>query len=770
MDFIFYDEFIQISKALFITGALWYNTGSPVITGEDRAEINAAEVERNTLVNVYGNEEIVWETNAYHIVVSDVDPIYVWENEVSAIKSTFYSGVDDNRWRNATYSSSSLETYWVNKNIDTPADGFILCSSDIDWYSNKHESNDELTLHGIGTASNQITHLESIYDCLNYEKIFTLSPMSNSLACCDQFYGNEHYDLDKEIWEGNTNWWLAIGMSTNMFYFPFESFKTKSNEYVRVFKLGGARVSTLTNHFTLKAGDPGEVHITSTSKTNGLYASVFQLEGDITDGDYFDTFVVSDGGESWFLEFEDNIISAASGEDLEIKVKVKDWLWGEDYALSVTLDYYPYGWQFLSPSFSNYTLIFSNSNFSSYQSFEGVAPTLFYTTGAAGLAIVRCLGKKDYIGLEYTGNPQGQEKSSGFIIDPVSKIIPKGETNSVTVTHVDGGHPYDIFISPVISSNELNNIRNVMTNLERTVVFAPPNLMQFECGTNWGYVESENINHNNNWNQYDTGDIVAHINDQMVEAKYTNSVQTFSGILSDVHCSGNANGQIHWHDSDGEGKFEVVGEGSHLSGSVNWNVYNFEDCYFEYPGTNVFNLKYIKKITVYAVAKCSPAERMYWSYSSSDGYTVSYDQTQPNFYENQLFGVLPFVCKLPDVTFPNNTEDMSHQFDYDFTSNFEEIKLIKLVEEEEPSKFPRFDLGTKVTSNLSLANYQKFSYTYEYTDEDDWNQSMYINLRHDNTVKIIKFVFIIDWAFKHLNSYEDFVPSTLNTPEWAGGN
>lgn len=778
MEYIYYDM-IMYAKALWLTGLLWFNTGGNVITGEDTAAVNAALIERSYVPKVVGTNEVAWTTNnvlwaTNNLYTVEVNPnVGNFANIVSDLRKLCVTAVYDNEYRPPSFP---YETYWLfDDNKSLPPDGFVLAEADIGWQSTNKT-------YSLKMPENIKGNLITIYDNFIPEKeedrtVFNEHELTNRVVIAERYYPQAKTNLlETTLWKDKECWWNYIGLGTNNFHFPFEIKQGPASEIFSFNKLGKRFIPprAVTN---FNIAESVSMVVSNSSTTNlGSNASVILVTGERSGG--ANSFSVYDNDEPKYLNIGNKAITVENSKEFDIDISLKEWHWGMS-TVRVSAVSIPLGFAVPMMSFTKNYVDFTTNDYSQVKKITGKAPYSIYKGKTSG-SLVRLNFKKynEFIAVTTTGNPESSNPWKGLKFTPSMALIKDGETKDIKIDIIEPV-TNSVFITPsVYTTNELHQIRGLLTNLNKTVSFLKPKDLKFEEGVKYLYSLSTNINDDVNWKAYTEDEVLENINATLEVEPETNII-TYSGSmisntpfwsggrLSNINIGGFLQGLWAQHDPLGGTDYDAYYDLQSCTLSVNSNIENtrLKDCYFDYPSEMAFTNDYIKNIAIYARIKCSYAKRIIPD--DGEGFTSVYDQSQPKFYESVLKGVVPDVLRLPPLVLPPNKKDNFYSLDNKMMLYYEENKLVLLATAETPSEFPLFDLGISKIADFEETELQKTSTEYEYKEGGTFEQRYSFTKEHRNEIQILEFILVTEWNWKHLNKYNIPFEPQLNTPEWT---
>lgn len=763
MDYILYGKAVQIAKALYVTGNLWFNGGDGIIRGEDHAEVRAAQVERATIVNMVGDEAISWEVTADH-TVDVVNSQHRWEAFISNTHDLLNDDITSDAWKNPLIMGydSDYETFWIDSALDVPSGDLVLSRADLTWDSS---TSGEVTLYEVGTPENGKAEILTIYDCIDYTDVWSYKHLDARIEMVDRYYG-PHYDDTVSLWGSATSWWDSLELGNNMFRFPFEVKEVPEEDTLYITKTGSR--FTTPRRVSMNASVPEKITVTSTSTEDSstLNSAVFLVTS--RNYNFSDTFVATDNGDSKYFDLEYKKISVAPSTQFTIGVKLKNWTWGEADVIKIPVSSFaPYG--FTKPTLQTTELEFTFLNYNTYQNIEATSGYNFYNNRTyGGLIQLKFQNTHTRIAVTTEENSTGLTYTGLKFSDDCLQMI-KGGSADVTIswntvpTWTDFRH----HAFPVVK--DFNDVKNVYDNLNRTITFIDPSAIQCLAGTRRRYHVDEELE-DSTYATYGEAELITEINKGLDAVHSSSSVaaDSWDGQLLNIDIDSQVwNSRSRW-DPDEDDIWTTIGEQSNLDAYGDWYITEFDSAHLDYPSDYAYSEGYVKKVHIYAIVTASACSRKGilggWDHPYT---TYTLDQSQPDFYENILKGVIPSVLELPDITLPDNSSIERHVVKEDASLFYNEIKCVKLTEVVNPTTAPTFDLGLTVIADMLLAEMQKHKEDYEKKTTTEWDETDITRVWHENIIQVRDFVVIVEWNWDHLNPDKQFTP-VLNTPPYAG--
>ena len=320
--------------------------------------------------------------------------------------------------------------------------------------------------------------------------------------------------------------------------------------------------------------------------------------------------------------------------------------------------------------------------------------------------------------------------------------------------------------SKFLLRSELDEVRTLITNLRQTVVLLPASELDYDysrtafyskplTNTAWtvGYAKDTT-----DWLAYTYEDGLDYLNSGIGVGSfdrfeyYTNIWHGgWSGHLASWRMTVNIYGRInrYWKN----GGWTIAYQQSEIRAEVPGQVQHTEayGCYFTYPSDFAYTNNYVGRLRVYAICTARPCTRLTLGYD--DNY-VTLDQSQPNFYEDKLAGVIDDVCRLKDGLPSSVDGDAQILSPVNDLNQYSTIIAVKVADLENPIIRPTFKLGSyasQVYNLVSLENFQKAEHeTEELIPEDEWNQTYQWVIDHDQSIDVRYFLLVVDWNFDTL--------------------
>jgi len=160
--------------------------------------------------------------------------------------------------------------------------------------------------------------------------------------------------------------------------------------------------------------------------------------------------------------------------------------------------------------------------------------------------------------------------------------------------------------------------------------------------------------------------------------------------------------------------------------------------------------------------------------------TYTNDDTQPDYYEDYLFGIVPDVRHRPDVNLPSDT--VAENFVAGVTNTYHHLfltvgdftdadpyidaplTLLDTVSCTNATEVPYFTIEAAYTNiQLQLSDYQQHAVDYWYSSERHTDDI----IKFETEIAITKFVVVVDWAWPFAGvAYTN----DTYTPEWVTTN
>jgi hypothetical protein len=195
-------------------------------------------------------------------------------------------------------------------------------------------------------------------------------------------------------------------------------------------------------------------------------------------------------------------------------------------------------------------------------------------------------------------------------------------------------------------------------------------------------------------------------------------------------------------------------------------------CTLPYPSTYACASGYVARVAVYVLAapRVVTAAPTAVNLATFGDYPVlEVDGAVSDFdaYNDLTFGAVSYLCPVPALP-AAPVQTITRQDTAAETSPWPLSARLSLVGEwTAPTAPPTFDLGVRVPqipADAARTHHWKARDESGFGDHQEMWQRTF---RHG--VKVRRFVVVVDWAFKHLDTANPFAPS-LYTPEWCATN
>jgi len=748
---------ITILGSVIISGLLWWQDGG-VITAESPAEIMASIVEKDTVVNMSGTGDVVWRINLSHVVqIVETQEEFLTMTD-NARELLYFSAPVDGKYANqisidSYYPAPSYgpkyDSYWIDNVVNVYTDSLIVATATVEVYNVSDD-------YFFTTPSNASVNVSTVYDYITNGSSWSEFAISNRLVLADEFYSDTITYKPNFLPFGTTNnWWTYVGLGTNYSRFPYEYPRGREGDQCSTFIYKG-RFALSNQVITIPYAEVYELDCWSSSVTNsGLFATLAYINPDESAGG--NGFAITDNGQPFLLTLSDKTLSIERGDSGTIGISVTDWIWASNAVKRCSLSVVEWPTDLETVTVVPEYVDFTTNNYSTVTNFQiGVFDTWDNRTSAVLLRI-EIDGKISTVAIKLTPAIGTPKPWDGLFFDPVILELEKSGTGTVDIAFnaVDTNIWYEV--DSVISSNDYTDLKTQLSAMTRTITVCDYDAVDISNTVKYSYSISTNFFIEGNWQLFDAQDGVDYINGDLDDVVVTTNVSFWTGKLS-------------WLDIDAVvgGNYFAITENEDATmytDSTIANMYFMQGCSFDYPSDYAFESNYVSRIQIFAVATSSLADRI-WNIETP-GWARTQDPTQPDFYETNLKDTISDVLNIADITLPPNT--INNEYVVSSSGEYSEIKLVRLLDVENPTNRPYFNMGTNVLNDFVLSEFQK--------EQGDYSKApsgfpllrdlgFRINLKHDNVVTVVKFAIITDYYWKHLNDDNPYLPQT-NNPSWA---
>lgn len=769
---------ILVSAGIMITGVLWYDRPAPYVSGEDLAELTAAVNERLAIGYLTGTNSPTYPSNA-------ILPWIEWRG--------LYDSVLVRARAIATNAPAELPAVWfLDASEPLPASGDLLVRNGCFWAITAVQTNK----HPEGAQTNYTWRLFS--DTNHSDAIpatstrrsfgppyITFPPAaSNSYPFSEFFYPETNAVRGFSGSWKNGNWWTGIGMGTNVYKWGCENWHGIYGEDLAITYIDGDGFALSTNTVHIPYTDTSFHYIDAASTqtaTNRLYAALYSVSASGRDSA---RFAVSDGGSDLALNIvlSDKTKTVSEGSTATFTVRPRDEIPSGSPIRSVSLS--AAGAVNVWPS----TLLFGNNNWGTPQTVIVSAPDNALPGDSAGLVKIIYQNTIAYLAVKIIDDDGGYDDIK---LDDSLITTTKGAAGEVGVGLVNGSTNFYVTTGKWITSNNLNEARNVLTNLTRTIYVCPSSALAYtNCAETW---TSTNINWSvaTNcpavlpWDPYEQ--FAGLVFTAVPATNYTDSV--WNGRLGSYHAELYRWDLGAWWDGngwfgDGPGwayqwyaDFNATLRSKYLTG-----------CSLPYPSDYAIANGLVSRVTVYAVAYNEASVNDNLTYPLDGNYYIGIDETltwfeldgsnpEPNDWDGINLGFIDKVAELPSV--PTN---VCSKYRYDGFAGMPidaaglpiagaRLSLVGTFAAGAGCK--DFAFGTQALVPPDPAPDYRYSHTgietYSTLREAPDTLDEQWAVEFDRNIVVTHFVVIVDWNWTHCNPSRPFVP-TPHTPEWASTN
>lgn len=751
---------IGVTAAAMITGVLWFDAVRKSPRIEDIAALRAAVHERSELWTALGSYTPDFGTNVFVGVHQLWDSLYTESMSGARLLATsVWHGVD------------GITVMWAPEPL---SNGTSIASAEVGWQC--------VTNAGIGgyhytnydwrrTAPVKLNQAGSSTACIIVrqltDNILPGTPTQRlEVAAACYGGGTPVVDHESEIYGGTNNWWETIGVHTNVYGYGCEIWSNLSVP-ATVSHIGGSTWSVEPGAFRLRHnGAPTAVELVDTNVAKQYYqAAAFRMDTDMGPA-YCAAYANPELGlyDIQFVEIDETpaVVTDSLTNQPAFKVRAGVMPPGEgghfNFALSVAT---PGTLAGVAPS----SLYFDASNWNQWQQVYVLARVDTSRVPRTGVVKV---GNNDYVPVIIEcDNPA----PPAVELSPAMTLVPQngGATvNASLLTNVVPTVKYD----RRITSNNLDQGRQVLENLNRTWAFVPLHSSVFAATSivtsTFGGATNLPALYNDGF--YTIDDLVnAHASLSMID--YPSSWTVYDPLLF-MRAQGDITLKVDLDDNTSSGAIADL--------ALEYNA--LIGCSFSYPCDFAIASNLVKTVRVYAVLSCDTGEPIIslFDINTSDIVSFSADETDPDKYEDYLFDLIdgidvrhrpanPLNMQWSQALLPitNSTiTTVERVGDYDF--NFVDTPVVLLATLDcSGGTRPLFDITPANLGAwpLTASDYQTQSITYNsrFWPDDEVTE---IDIKFEQYIKIDFFVLEVEWNFNHFNPAVPFAPA-INTPPWA---
>ena len=471
---------ILVSAGIMITGVLWYDRPAPYVAGEDLAELTAAVNERLVIGYLTGTNSPAYPSNA-------ILPWIEWDGLYDSVLGRARAiatnaplvlvnfGVD---W-------SELPAVWfLDASEPLPESGDLLVSNGCFWAITGVRNN----THPEGCQTNYAWRLFSDtnhFDALpatstrrSFGPPYITHPpsASTSYPFSEFFYPKTNAVRGFSGEWKNGNWWTGIGMGTNVYKWGCEKWHGPDNDDLTITQIYGGFTFSPTN-ISIPYGDTSfhPVAVQSVvSATNQMYAALYSVENPNKETV---CFAVSDSGTppTMNIVLSDLTKSVTEGSTATFTVRPA----ANPAPYSRVMSIATAGDISLNPT----TKIWTSNNWETAETITITA--VDNDTGGDSAGIVRILYNNvaNYLAIGIVDDDGGYDDIK---LDDSLITTTKGAAGEVGVGLVNGSTNFYVTTGKWITSNNLNEARNVLTNLTRTIYVCPSSALAYtNCAETW---------------------------------------------------------------------------------------------------------------------------------------------------------------------------------------------------------------------------------------------------------------------------------------------
>jgi len=720
---------VYVSIGLAITGSLWYMRENPTIRGEDVAELASAVVERQTIAYLTG-------TNSPSFASNNI-PVWI---TLSGLMDKILTPSRDMATRE-DYAPPSI--YWLNDDI---SDGDAITGYKAQWYvaSTNAETGSgaySSTVHTVTSyrltgPSNNVTDYAWTTASRTPGNWTFLSNTTRTNAPL----GRSIYGVTNGWVEGTAkSWWGEIGNGTNVYAYWSERFVDSGLVTVNLLHGGGQVVTSEEIHFTTNNyATPQTVSIKNTTTNTAAYFE-FDVEN------YGSTFVCVGSYPNT------NPRVKKDGEGLGAYVAMGgsiDFVMTSESAITVPWTVsITYGGNLTGPS----------SIASTNEPYYSADFTVGCPANGGGTFSTYC----PQTGAAQTVAVIGDTHNTNITVNTYAVNVDNGGTADFSVSLATNPPAPYFAQSRSISTNYLNNAKNVLANLNRTIYICAPDELSFTSGV------QVTISSDGGWSS----------------SNANVSVETLWALASSEAVAGDPETVVSWNVRLIEYSRSAWRD-AQKTGDAAWSygadygmvlaATRLNGCTLPYPSDYALASQYVASVSVYVATMNHVANALY-GYGSMGTYTTGYEITGSYSDLNNMLaagfgiGVDPSTANLPSipVTEPTTTESAFYSTIDDTVPPLMSFRL--LATSANPTERVKFTLGTTIPT---IPNY---AFRYDTYRTDTYTDPDYTVIYDDDkmeagiNVDAVFFLVVVDWKWQHMNLSVPYEPTAF-TPDWLTGN
>lgn len=810
------NDWIKYSTGLFVsgmilTGVLWFTSGDGFVTGEDVAYLQSQVRERKAIAWLIGDAKPSWsnwgETNYVNSQIVMVDPttgdrgLY---NEVMVPARTLALALHGN------LDGDAPQAFWLQTKLEN---GFNIASVQTEWeLTNKVSTSGGLSYNNytymMSCPSNmtEFAHApSSIFDGNSTVVPFSVMPdvetnMYLPIANTCYPYGVS-ISTNNSLFGGTNNFWQTVGNGTNIYAYSSEHWEfpeVYSEKTATITKVFGFpydidetsfKLSSQTNTFTFDVTTQMDTVEYTSAKRSALYNIGPTEAGDAT-------FLVSNyANMPWPIRSTakgagtgtPNLISITDNSMALITARFTEAEFPEPFEISVVA----HGGCI---SLSTNVFVVSNGTY-------GVTQRIYVRPTTSDSIAPRC-GIIEFAATGYsnqqlpvivnsTASFEGDIEYLKIIGDdksPFGYLPGEGYTARFDGT-LGKGAPF-ISLDYSLTTNNLNEVKNVLDNLNTTMmVFDPSGIIStnhsvYQNSTN--YLREVEDFSGTPVAPFANSTVVGEIWDvshSAIKKGGTIGAETLLELDLWGWNSHYRNSTVYKSDSS-----EIASENSAITVDSSVTYVDRRGCSFDYPSKWAITNGYVKSYTVYATVDYSVASPLLDGsgvmnfqpalVGTEYGYEVVTDvaDTTPlNHYKDYLFGIPEYVRNLPEEPTERKSNTRTEYYDRNRVKALDSacdtinglrvdnplwliatVDCSNVLNEGANTKWPTFDMVYARPSSLSVSDYQKhvFDYKNEWiTYVDDPPEEYSTQKRNGETtwfkfkqkLSVVKYYVVVEW-------------------------
>lgn len=775
-----YGAGVVVSAGVMLTGVLWLDRPSPYIAAEDLVELTAAVNERITVAYWTGTNNPSFSSN---VITSFVE----WKG--------LYDDVLVRARAMATNTPADIPAIlWLDASVPAPQDGDTIAYSDAGW-TLQSITTIELDEMVPGQPPQLIynyaqTTLSNSYDAIpttatrtgeNAAKFYwpLMNPVCFPLGSL-VFPYTTSTNLTAE-WD-HGNWWDRIGNGTNVYKYGCEKWHGTEGEELLITLVGGIGHVLLANSLTISPADTTfhPVGVRNVAVTaNAIFSSLYRVDAENRKSVYF---AVTD--ESTFpviqLTLSATKLEVDAGGDTTFTVRPKSEIFSQRI-----MTFSAVGGVSVSPS----AAIFTTNNWETPVTITVAASEMEDHGDSAALVDIGYGTEHNFLAVKINNGGMATKgiKTSAQVYD-----VYKAQSVNAQIGLADEATNIYITARHIITTNSLNEARNVLTNMTRTMCILPYSSLAFTNATrHWpsGRVD---------WEAIGDEDAIIPIPDipldeledeiLSIAASFTNQETVVSfgdpnrwrGDLIDVSLRMNAAEEVSfryvydpedWYDHT----YYSLSDWSHMFA----NAYVLHGASLPYPSRYACESGYVSRVSIYAaifpMTGNEPLTGFNFGLGEADEIDASGSVHKPEDLNGYGLGLTDHLCPFPSIPGFDDSVSANKASQYTLdtdTPGVKEIRLTLLGSWDNPTSVPVFDVGT--TNIVFPADcFRRQMTEVTYLSASNYASFETILTRYRSYFSawlcVSHFIVVVDWNWKHMNPSAPFVP-VPHTPEWILAN